>query len=80
MKRLLGYVLKRYWLACAFVVICIFISVLANVQGTMFMQTLIDQYIPVSYTHLDVYKRQPVHNLFVVNFPDNILLDIVISR
>ena len=45
MKRLLGYVLKRYWLACAFVVICIFISVLANVQGTMFMQTLIDQYI-----------------------------------
>ena len=45
MKRLLGYVLKRYWLACAFVVICIFISVLANVQGTMFMQTLIDQYV-----------------------------------
>ena len=43
MKRLLGYVLKRYWLACAFVVICIFISVLANVQGTMFMPTLIDQ-------------------------------------
>ena len=27
------------------VVICIFVSVLANVQGTMFMKTLIDQYI-----------------------------------
>lgn len=43
--RLLGYVLRNYWLHCIIVVICIIISSLASVQGTMFMQTLIDDYI-----------------------------------
>lgn len=43
--RLLRYIFKNYVPHCIFVVICIFISVLANVQGTMFMQTLIDDYI-----------------------------------
>ncbi len=45
LKRLLSYVLKNYSLACAAVVVCIFISVLANVQGTLFLKTLIDVYI-----------------------------------
>ena len=43
--RLMKFVLKNYWLHCLIVLICIFISVLANVQGTMFMKTLIDDYI-----------------------------------
>lgn len=43
--RLMGYVTKKYLAACVIVVICIFVSVLANVQGTMFMKTLIDGYI-----------------------------------
>ena len=43
--RLMGYVTKKYLAACVIVVICIFVSVLANVQGTMFMKTLIDSYI-----------------------------------
>lgn len=43
--RLLGYIFKNYWLHCIVVVLCIFISTLASVQGTMFMQTLIDDYI-----------------------------------
>ena len=28
--------------------------------------------IPVSYTHLDVYKRQPQHREFIINFPDTV--------
>lgn len=43
--RLMKFVLKNYWFQCLIVLICIFISVLANVQGTMFMKTLIDDYI-----------------------------------
>ena len=35
----------RYLPACIIVVICIFVSVLANVQGTMFTKNLIDDYI-----------------------------------
>ena len=45
LKRLLSYVFQNYGLACAAVVVCIFISVLANVQGTLFLKTLIDVYI-----------------------------------
>lgn len=44
-KRLMGYVLKYYTPHCIIVLICIVISVLANVQGTMFTKTLIDSYI-----------------------------------
>ena len=43
--RVLKYVCKRYGLQMAIVVVCIVITVLSNLQGTMFMQTLIDDYI-----------------------------------
>ena len=43
--RLMKFVLSKYAFPCIIVVICIFISVLANVQGTMFTQSLIDDYI-----------------------------------
>ncbi len=43
--RLFSYVGKDYGWAFAVVLICLVISVLANAQGTMFMQTLIDSYI-----------------------------------
>ena len=45
LRRLLAYILKNYAPHCVLVLVGIFISVLANVQGTMFMQTLIDDYI-----------------------------------
>lgn len=44
-KRLMHYILKNYKYHLVLVVICIFVSVLANVQGTMFMKTLVDVYI-----------------------------------
>jgi ATP-binding cassette subfamily B protein len=43
--RLMKFVLQKYAFQCLIVVICIFVSVLANVQGTMFMKNLIDDYI-----------------------------------
>lgn len=43
--RLMGFIFKKCLPACIIVVICIFVSVLANVQGTMFTKNLIDDYI-----------------------------------
>ena len=45
LKRLMGYIFKNYLPHVIIVIICIFIGVLASVQGTLFMQTLIDSYI-----------------------------------
>ena len=45
LKRILGYTLKDYALHWVLVVICIFITVFAGLQGTLFMKTLIDEYI-----------------------------------
>ncbi len=45
LKRLMGMLMKYYGAAIIIVAICIIINVLANVQGTMFMQRLIDDYI-----------------------------------
>lgn len=45
LKRLMGMLMKHYGVAIIIVAICIIINVLANVQGTMFMQRLIDDYI-----------------------------------
>lgn len=44
-KRLMKYVAKSYGPHLVIVAILIFVSVLANVQGTMFIQSLIDDYI-----------------------------------
>lgn len=41
----MGMLMKHYGAAVIIVAICIIINVLANVQGTMFMQRLIDDYI-----------------------------------
>ena len=51
--RILRYVMECYRIQVVAVVICIFVSVFANVQGTLFMQTLIDGYIlPLSLIHI----------------------------
>lgn len=44
-RRLMKYIGKQYGAYMVLVVICILISVLANVQGTMFIKSLIDDYI-----------------------------------
>lgn len=45
LKRIIGFVTKNYLPHCIIVLICIVVSVLANVQGTWFTKNLIDQYI-----------------------------------
>lgn len=45
LKRLLAYICKNYAIHCVIVVICIFITVFATNQGTMFMKNLIDEFI-----------------------------------
>ena len=43
--RLMKYVMKNYTPHCIVVLLCIIVTVLASVQGTMFTQSLIDNYI-----------------------------------
>ena len=43
--RIMNYVFRYYRVHCIAVVILIFLGVIANVQGTMFMKNLIDDYI-----------------------------------
>ena len=45
LKRILAYVMKQYKIQVIMVLCCILLSVFAQVQGTLFMQTLIDSYI-----------------------------------
>lgn len=45
LARVFQYVWKSYGIHIVIVIVCIFIGVLANVQGTLFTQTLIDDYI-----------------------------------
>ncbi len=45
LSRLMKFVFSRYLIHYIVVLICIFASVFCSVQGTLFMQTLIDDYI-----------------------------------
>ena len=45
LKRLLGYIMKRYKFRYLIVIVCIAISSIVQVIGTMFMKQLIDDYI-----------------------------------
>ena len=44
-RRIMSYVFKYYGVHMIVVLVCIVLSVFANVQGTMFTRTLIDNYI-----------------------------------
>ncbi len=51
MGRVLGYMLKNYKFSFFMVVVCIIGSALATLRGTLFMQSLIDDYIiPLTHT------------------------------
>ncbi len=45
LKRVLGIVMKEYSIQCVIVLLGILLGVFANVRGTLFLQTLIDDYI-----------------------------------
>ena len=43
--RVLGYMVRHYKFSCLVVVVCILGTALATLAGTLFMQSLIDDYI-----------------------------------
>lgn len=45
LSRLMGILMKQFGVQIIIVAVCIIVNVLANVQGTMFMQTLIDDFV-----------------------------------
>ena len=45
LKRIMGEVFQHYLPHCIFVLVCIVVSALANVQASLFLKTLIDDYI-----------------------------------
>ena len=45
LMRLMKYVFRDYKIHCLLVFVLLFADVIANVQGTMFMKNLIDDYI-----------------------------------
>lgn len=45
LSRLMGILMKQFGVQIILVAVCIIVNVLANVQGTMFMQTLIDDFV-----------------------------------
>lgn len=53
MARVMSYIMKRYAAAWVAVVICIAVTAFSTVQGTLFMQTLIDDYITPLLTQPD---------------------------
>lgn len=60
--RLMNYVFREYKFHCLLVFILIFIGVIANVQGTMFMKNLIDEYITPFLLSTDEPNFAPLAN------------------
>ena len=56
LKRILGYVFRKYKITFAIVVICLILSTVSSVAGNLYLQTLIDDYIiPLMQTENPVY-------------------------
>jgi len=64
--RVLGYIMKRYKFQFLLVLFCIVVSVFANLQGTMFLRTLIDSYILPMLKSPDPDFRPLAHAIFKV--------------
>ena len=60
--RLMNYVFREYKFHCLFVFMLIFVGVIANVQGTMFMKNLIDEYITPFLLSTDEPNFAPLAN------------------
>ena len=67
LKRIMAEVFQHYLPHCILVLICIVVSALANVQASLFLQTLIDDYIipmtqrPHHGQRHPGYPAQPAH-------------------
>ena len=59
LRRIMSYVFEYYGARIAMVAVCIVVSVLANVQGTMFTRTLIDAYITPMVAQVKAGQANP---------------------
>lgn len=59
LKRLFGILMKHYGIQIVIVAVCIMISTFANVQGTLFMKTLIDDFVK-PLTEAEIPDFQPL--------------------
>ncbi len=64
LKRVLGYALKEYKLHFVMIVLCIIGEAFASLRGTLFMRTLIDDYI-VPMTKADVPDFAPLKTALI---------------
>lgn len=56
LKRLAGYIIKKYKFILAIVIICLVLSTVSSVAGNLYLQTLIDDYIiPLMQTQNPTY-------------------------
>ena len=59
LRRIMSYVFEYYGARIAMVAVCIVVSVLANVQGTMFTRILIDAYITPMVAQVKAGQANP---------------------
>ncbi len=60
LKRLMKYIFRDYKFHCLAVFVLIFVGVIANVQGTLFMKNLIDDYITPFLLSTDTPNFSPL--------------------
>ena len=62
LQRIMDEVFRNYLPHCILVLICIVVSALANVQASLFLQTLMDDYIvPMTHQQNPALHRWPGH-------------------
>ena len=59
-KRLLALIFRRYKVHMIFVFVCIIVSVLASVQGTLFIKSFFDDYITPLMNQVSEQTRQQI--------------------
>ena len=64
MRKTKGQAKRRWWIA-VMIFCCIFAAGRIKSADTVLADAAYDYIIPVSYTHLDVYKRQDKDNVTV---------------
>lgn len=82
LKRLLSYILSEYKFQFALVIICILISSLATVSSTLFIKTLIDDYITpfLSQSYVDFIPLLKILGIMAIIYYTGTIVTYIYSR
>ena len=82
LKRLLSYILSEYKFQFALVIICILISSLATVSSTLFIKTLIDDYITpfLSQSNVDFIPLLKILGIMAIIYYTGTIVTYIYSR